>query len=203
MKIFCIGRNYVNHAKELKNPIPKQPLVFTKPITALLTKDKPFYYPAFSTDIHFEAELVLKMSRHGRHIDEKFAYKYYDEIAVGIDLTARDVQQNLKEKGHPWDIAKGFDGSGPISEFVPIDNLKDKENIKFSLTQNGEQKQIGFSKDMIFSFNILIAHLSKYFTLQKGDYIYTGTPEGVGPVAIGDKLEVFLEDETMLKCEIK
>jgi len=203
MKIFCIGRNYVNHAKELKNPIPKQPLVFTKPLTALLTKNKPFYYPEFSNDIHFEAELVLKMSRHAKHIDEKFAHKYYEEIAVGIDLTARDVQAKLKEKGHPWDIAKGFDGSGPISQFVAIESLKNKENINFSLTQNDVEKQNGNSKDMIFHFNHLIAHISKYFLLQKGDYIFTGTPEGVGPVAIGDKLEVFLEGQSMLKCNIK
>jgi len=203
MKIFCIGRNYVNHAKELNNPVPKQPLVFTKPITALVTKDKPFFYPEFSKDIHYEAELVIKMSRHAKHIAEKHAHKCYDEIAVGIDFTARDIQKQLKEKGHPWDIAKGFDNSAPVSKFIPIAELKDQNAIAFSLTQNGETKQEGNSKDMIFHFDRLVAHISQYFMLQNGDYIFTGTPAGVGPVAIGDELELFLEGNSMLKCRIK
>ncbi len=203
MKIFCIGRNYVDHAKELKNPVPKQPLVFMKPITALLKDNKPFYYPDFSKEIHFEAELVIKMSRHAKHVDVKFAHKYFDEIAVGIDFTARDLQNALKAKGHPWEIAKGFDGSAPISQFVPLNSLKNTENINFSLKQNGEEKQNGFSQDLIFNFSYLIHHISKYILLQKGDYIFTGTPAGVGPVSIGDELELFLEDELMLTCAVK
>lgn len=203
MKIFCIGRNYIDHAKELDNPVPKQPLVFMKPITALLKDNKPFYYPSFSKDVHFEAELVIKMSRHAKHIEEKFAHKCYDEIGIGIDFTARDVQSQLKSKGHPWEISKGFDQSAPISKFIPIADLKDSENINFSLTQNGTTKQNGYSKDLIFNFNYLIHHISKYITLQKGDYIFTGTPAGVGPVKIGDQLEAFIEGQLMLSCSIK
>ncbi len=203
MKIFCVGRNYIDHAKELKNPVPKKPLIFTKPITAILDRNRPFYYPEFSQDIHFEVELVIKMCRHAKHVEEKFAHKYYEEIAVGIDFTARDIQAELKKKGHPWDIAKGFDRSAPISKFIPIESLNNSKDIQFSLKQNGELKQRGQSSEMIFSFDYLIYHLSKYFTLQKGDLIYTGTPAGVGPVQIGDVLECFIEDKEMLKCAIK
>jgi len=202
MKIFCIGRNYVDHAKELNNPVPKKPLVFMKPITALLKDNRAFYYPDFSENIHYETELVIKMSRHAKHIDAKFAHKYYDQIGIGIDFTARDVQSQLKEKGHPWEIAKGFDHSAPISKFKSIENF-DVANINFSLNKNGEPAQIGNSKDLIFDFSELIAHISKYITLQKGDYIYTGTPAGVGPVKIGDKLEAYIENELMLSCEVR
>jgi len=202
MKIFCIGRNYIDHAKELNNPVPKQPLVFMKPITALLKDNRPFFHPDFSENIHYEIELVIKMCRHAKYIDPKFAHKYYDALAIGIDFTARDVQAQLKQKGHPWEIAKGFDHSAPISEFLPIENF-DADNIKFELHKNGEAVQIGNSKDLIFSFNELIAHISKYITLQKGDYIFTGTPAGVGPVKIGDKLEAFIEGKLMLSCEVR
>lgn len=202
MKIFCIGRNYIDHAKELNNPVPKKPLVFMKPITALLKDNRPFFHPDFSENIHYEVELVIKMCRHAKHVDAKFAHKYYNEIAIGIDFTARDLQAQLKEKGHPWEIAKGFDHSAPISKFQSIENF-DVENINFALHKNGENAQLGNSKDLIFNFNELIAHISKYITLQKGDYIFTGTPAGVGPVKIGDKLEAFIEEKLMLSCEVR
>lgn len=202
MKIFCIGRNYIDHAKELNNPVPKKPLVFMKPITALLKDNRPFFHPDFSENIHYEVELVIKMCRHAKHVDAKFAHKYYNEIAIGIDFTARDLQAQLKEKGHPWEIAKGFDHSAPISKFQSIENF-DVENINFALHKNGENAQLGNSKDLIFNFNELIAHTSKYITLQKGDYIFTGTPAGVGPVKIGDKLEAFIEEKLMLSCEVR
>ena len=202
MKIFCIGRNYVDHAKELNNPVPKKPLVFMKPITALLKDNRPFFHPDFSEDIHYEVELVIKMCRHAKHIAAKFAHKYYNELAIGIDFTARDVQAQLKEKGHPWEIAKGFDHSAPISQFQSIKEF-DVGNINFGLQKNGEAVQIGNSKNLIFSFNELIAHISKYITLQKGDYIFTGTPAGVGPVKIGDKLEAYIENKLQLSCEVR
>ena len=202
MKIFCIGRNYVDHAKELNNPVPKEPLVFMKPATALLRESNDFYYPGFSKNIHYEVELVLKIIKNGRHIQPAFAKTYYEEVGLGIDFTARDVQQKAKEKGHPWEKAKGFDHSAVISPFfIPLKSLD--ENIHFSLHKNGEVVQSGYSQDMIFDFNKLICHLSQYFTMQKGDYIYTGTPAGVGPVQIGDKLEGFIGQKSMFKCNIK
>jgi len=203
MKIFCIGRNYVDHAKELNNPVPKQPLVFSKYPTALLHKGKPFFYPDFSKDVHYETEIVLKICRNGKHIEERFAYKYYNEMTLGIDFTARDIQAELKAKGHPWEIAKGFNGSAPLGEFIPIDELPDKEAINFSLTKNGEMVQQGNSKDMIFDFAKLIAHISRYFLIAKGDLIFTGTPAGVGPVQIGDYLEGTLEGKRVLRCSVK
>ena len=203
MKIICIGRNYVDHAKELNNPVPKKPLVFMKPSTALLVNNKPLYYPAFTKNLHYESEIVLKITRNGRHVQPEFAHKYYEEVAIVIDFTARDVQAELKAKGHPWEIAKGFDGSAAISEFIPLNSLKDSENIEFSLKLNEQQVQLGHTKDLIFSFNYLITYLSQYFKLQVGDYIYTGTPAGVGPVKIGDKLEAFIEDRKLLWCEIR
>lgn len=209
MKIFCIGRNYADHAKELNNPVPKKPLVFMKPMSALLINDKPLYYPAFTKDLHYEAEIVLKITKNGKHVEEKFAHKYYDEIALGIDFTARDVQKQCKEKGHPWEIAKGFDGSGVLSKFIPIDRV-DKNAIKFHLEKNGEVVQQGNTKDLIFNFDYLISYLSTIFKVQTGDIIYTGTPAGVGPVQIGDKLEGFIETNLpeqkavkMFKCDIK
>lgn len=207
MKIICIGRNYVDHAKELKNPVPKKPLVFMKPPSALLVNNKPLYYPEFTKDLHYEAEIVLKISKNGRHVQSKFASKYYSKIGFGIDFTARDVQSKLKEKGHPWEIAKGFDGSAGLSEFIPIKDLNDPNAVEFRLTQNGENVQIGNTKDLIFSFDYLITYVSQFFKLQQGDLIYTGTPAGVGPVAIGDKLEGFISTKKgeikMLKCNIK
>ena len=207
MKIICIGRNYVDHAKELQNPVPKQPLVFMKPSSALLVNNKALYYPAFTKDLHYELELVLKICKNGRHVQTEFAHKYYDQIALGIDFTARDIQQRCKEKGHPWEIAKGFDGSAAISPFIPIEKVN-REAIPFFLKKNGEIVQKGNTKDLIFSFDYLISYLSQYFKLHQGDIIYTGTPAGVGPVVIGDQLEAFLdlkngETSTMLQCEIR
>lgn len=203
MKIFCIGRNYVNHAKELKNPVPKKPLVFSKFPTSLLKDNQPFYYPDFSEDIHHELELVLKICKNGKKVQPQFAKDYYNEIGLGIDFTCRDIQSQLKAKGHSWEIAKAFDGSAPVSAFISLDSLADKQNISFSLKKNGQEVQAGESKDMIFDFDHLICYISQYFTLQKGDLIFTGTPEGVGPVAIGDKLEGFIEGEKLLDFEIK
>ncbi len=203
MKIICIGRNYVNHAKELNNPIPKVPVFFMKPDTAILRKNKAFYYPEFSKDIHYELELVIKINRNGKHIAERFAHKYYDEVALGIDFTARDLQSKAKEKGLPWEIAKAFDHSAPISSFFPITELKNKENIEFHLLKNGEKVQHGFSQDMLFSINRIIEYVSQFVSLKMGDLIFTGTPAGVGPVQIGDVLEAYLENEWVLRTEIR
>lgn len=202
MKIFGIGRNYAAHIEELNNERPDEPVIFTMPETALLHKNRPFYYPSFSSDIHFEVEIVLKICKVGKNIDQKFAHTYYDEIGVGIDFTARDLQQKAKEKGLPWAIAKGFNDAAPISAFVPKKDY-DLENLNFSLTQNGELRQSGNTGLMLFSFDYIISYLSKYFMLKKGDLIFTGTPKGVGPVKIGDRLEAFLEDKKMLHVDIK
>jgi acylpyruvate hydrolase len=202
MKIFCIGRNYVEHAKELNNAVPTKPLIFMKPPTALLLEGKPFYYPDFTQNLHHELEIVLRISKNGKAIQPEFAHRYYDKIALGIDFTARDLQDDLKAKGQPWEIAKGFDGSAVLSDFVPLSNYNSSA-INFHLTKNGETVQIGTTQDLIFTFDTLIAYISKFFTLQQGDYIYTGTPAGVGPVKIGDKLEGFLEGRLLLSCEIK
>ena len=202
MKIFCIGRNYAEHAKELNNAIPTKPLIFMKPPTALLLENKPFYYPDFTKNLHHEIEVVLKVCKNGKAIQPEFAHRYYDKIALGIDFTARDLQDDLKAKGQPWEIAKGFDNSAVLSEFVPLEGF-DKNNINFNLKKNGVDVQIGSTKDLIFSFDVLISYISKFFTLQQGDLIYTGTPEGVSAVQIGDKLEGFLEGKEMFSCEIK
>ncbi len=204
MKIICIGRNYAEHAKELNNPIPAEPVIFLKPNSALIPKRNPFYYPTFTKDLHHEVELVLRISRLGKKIDEKFAHKYYDAIGIGIDFTARDIQLKCKEKGLPWEKAKAFDCSAPLSEtFVPKENFADLNNINFRLDKNGTTVQSGNTKDLLFSFDQLIVHVSQYFTLKMGDLIYTGTPAGVGAVQIGDKLECFLEDEMLLDLDIK
>lgn len=203
MKIFCIGRNYSEHAKELGNAVPEDPVVFTKPDTALLKNDEPFYLPDFSTDVHHEVELVIKISKVGKNIQEKFARNYFQEIGLGIDFTARDVQSKLKAKGLPWDLAKGFDGAAPLGKFMDVANREQLDNMSFGLQKNGQWVQQGNTKDMIFSFEKIIAFVSSYFTLKVGDLIYTGTPAGVGPVAIGDVLEGFLEGEPALRCEVK
>ncbi|QHT70154.1 fumarylacetoacetate hydrolase family protein [Rhodocytophaga rosea] len=203
MKIFAIGRNYAEHIKELNNERPDEPVIFTKPDTAILKNNEPFYYPGFSKDIHHEVEILLKIDKEGKNIDEKFASKYYKEIGIGIDFTARDLQQKAKDKGLPWDIAKGFNGSAPISEFIPLDQIKDLHNLNFSLKVNGEYRQQGNTSLMLFSFDYIVAYLSKFFTLKKGDIIFTGTPKGVGPVKIGDKLEAFIEDKSFLSFEVK
>jgi 2-keto-4-pentenoate hydratase/2-oxohepta-3-ene-1,7-dioic acid hydratase in catechol pathway len=203
MKIICIGRNYVEHAKELKNPLPEQPIFFLKPETALLLKNRPFYYPEFSSDIHYETELVIKIGRNGKHIQEKFAASYYSEIALGIDFTARDIQQNCKAKGLPWEIAKGFDNSAPLSKFIPLEGLPEINNIGFRLELNGQVAQNGNSKNMIFSVERIISFVSQFITLKMGDIIFTGTPEGVGPVKIGDRLVGYLEDKEMFNFLVK
>lgn len=203
MKIICIGRNYADHAKELNNPIPKEPVFFCKPDSALLQKNKPFFIPEFSNDIHYEVELVLKINRLGKHIDQKFAHKYYSEIGIGIDFTARDIQSECKKKGLPWEKAKAFDHSAPLGRFVAKEQLGDLNAVEFSLQKNGETVQKGTTQEMLFSFDQIIAHVSQYFTLKIGDLIYTGTPAGVGPVKIGDTLHAFIQGEEMLKLDIR
>ena len=203
MKVICIGRNYAFHAKELNNPIPKDPVFFLKPDSALLPNSKPFFYPDFSNEIHHEIEIVIKINRLGKNIAEKFAHKYYNEIGIGIDLTARDIQRKLKEKGLPWEKAKGFDGAAPISEFVPKSKFADVCNINFRLDVNGKTVQLGNTKDMLFSIDRLIAYVSQFMTLKIGDLIFTGTPEGVGPVQINDRLECYIADEKMLDFLVK
>jgi 2-keto-4-pentenoate hydratase/2-oxohepta-3-ene-1,7-dioic acid hydratase in catechol pathway len=203
MKIICIGRNYVKHARELNNQIPEEPVFFLKPDTAIIIRNRPFFYPDFSSKIDYEVELVLKIKKNGRHILPEFAHTYYDEIGIGIDFTARDMQESLKTKGLPWEKAKAFDGSAPISSFVNISKFNDLNDIPFSLRKNGETVQLGNSGLMIFDFNTILVHISKYITIKMGDLIFTGTPAGVGPVAIGDRLEGFLGEEKMLKVDIK
>jgi len=201
MKIICIGRNYAEHAKELKNEVPTEPVFFMKPDTALL-KEEDFYLPDFTSDLHHEIELILKISKAGKHIEEQFAHKYYSEIGLGIDFTARDLQTKAKEKGLPWEMAKAFDNSAPIGKFVSKESLQ-LNNIQFSLTINGETRQAGNSSDLIFSFDKIIAYVSKFITLKVGDLIYTGTPKGVGQVSVGDQLEGFLNGESFLKLKVK
>ncbi len=201
MKIICIGRNYAEHAKEMKAELPSEPVFFMKPETALL-KETDFYLPDFTNDLHHEIELVLKICKTGKHIEEQFAHKYYDQIGLGIDFTARDIQNECKLKGLPWEKAKSFDNSAPIGKF----ENKTKfilNNINFSLTINGEQKQLGNSSDLIFSFDQIISFVSKFVSLKVGDLIYTGTPSGVGPVKIGDKLEGFINGVSYLTLSIK
>ncbi len=203
MKILAIGRNYSEHAKELNNPVPTEPVVFMKPDTALLREGKAFYHPEFSNDIHYEVELVVKIGKEGKHISEKFAKNYIDSIGIGIDFTARDLQENCKQKGLPWEIAKAFDHSAPIGNFININEISDIHTIDFSLKKNDEIVQQGNSSEMLFNFEQIISYLSKRFTLKKGDLIFTGTPAGVGKINIGDKLEAFIGSESMLRLEIK
>jgi 2-keto-4-pentenoate hydratase/2-oxohepta-3-ene-1,7-dioic acid hydratase in catechol pathway len=203
MKIIAIGRNYAEHAKELNNPVPTVPVIFMKPDTALLKDNKPFYHPEFSQDVHHEIELVLKVCKEGKHISEKFAGNYFDEIGIGIDFTARDIQNKHKEKGLPWELAKSFDGSAPISTFIPKADFEDLYNIDFKLDINGETRQIGNTKDLIFSFEQIIAFVSQYITLKKGDLIFTGTPEGVSKVNVGDHLEGYLLGNKLLNFYVK
>ncbi|WP_304062227.1 fumarylacetoacetate hydrolase family protein [Pedobacter glucosidilyticus] len=203
MKIIAIGRNYAEHAKELNNAVPEQPVIFMMPDTALLKGNKPFYHPDFSKDIHYEVELVLKISKEGKYIAKKFAHKYYEEIGLGIDFTARDLQSELKSKGLPWVLAKGFDNSAPISEFLPINAFKDLNNLDFSLKVNDQLKQQGNTGHMMFSFDEIICFVSQYFTLKKGDLIFTGTPAGVGKINMGDRLKGYIENKELLNFEIK
>ena len=203
MKIIAIGRNYAEHAKELNNPVPTTPVIFMKPDTALLKDNKPFYHPDFSQDIHHEIEVVLKVCKEGKHINEKFAANYYDEVALGIDFTARDIQQRHKEKGLPWELAKAFDGSAPVSAFLPKVQFADLYALNFRLDVNGEARQTGNTKDLLFSFERIITFVSQYITLKKGDLIFTGTPEGVGRVNIGDHMEAYLENQKLLDFYVK
>ena len=202
MKIFCIGRNYAKHAKELGNDLPTEPIVFCKPPTALLNDGKPFYHPNFSENIHHEIELVLRVCKNGKAIDPKFAHKYYNQITVGIDFTARDWQNKLKDKGQPWEIAKAFDGSAPVGSFIPLSEIEDMANIEFSMTKNEQVVQHGFTRDLIFSFDELVSYISRFFTIQPGDLIFTGTPEGVSQVKIGDNLEGFIGNRKLLSCKV-
>ncbi len=202
MKILCVGRNYSEHAKELGNAVPENPVIFSKPDTALLKNGEAFYLPSFSNDVHHEIELVIKINKVGKKIQEKFARNYFSEIGLGIDFTARDKQTELKNKGLPWELAKAFDGSAPIGNFINIENI-DLKNIDFSLQKNGQVVQKGNTAQMIFSFEQIVSFVSQYFTLKVGDLIYTGTPAGVGQVAIGDKLEGFIGNDLMLTCDVK
>ena len=203
MKIICIGRNYLAHVKELDNALPTEPMFFMKPDTALLPAGEPFPYPDFSKKVHYETELVLRICKTGKSIDKETASEYYDAITVGIDFTARDLQNECKAQGHPWEIAKSFDYSAPVGEFKKINSLKNPEDIAFGMKLNGDWVQQGHSRDMIFDFNTIVSYVSRFVTLNTGDYIFTGTPQGVGEVHVGDKLQLFLEDEPVLEFEIK
>lgn len=203
MKILAIGRNYAEHIAELKNEVPDEPVIFFKPDTAVLRNNEPFYYPEYTQDVHHEVELILRIGREGKNIEKKFAHKYYDAIGLGIDFTARDLQAKAKAKGLPWTLAKGFNGSAPVSEFLPLTDFPDLKNVSFRLDVNGKTKQKGNSAMMLNDFDDIIAYISKFITLKKGDIIYTGTPEGVGPVKIGDRLEGYVEDKKLLDFEIK
>lgn len=202
MKIICIGRNYSEHAKELGNEVPEDPVIFMKPDTAVLKKGSDFYIPEFSHDVHYELEVVLKISKGGKYIRKEAASKHYEEIGLGIDFTARDLQSKLKNKGLPWELAKGFDGSAVLSDFVSKENY-DLQNLNFSLAKNQQVVQNGNTKDMIFSFDDIIAFASQYFTLRVGDLIFTGTPQGVGKVSENDYLEVYLEDDKMFGLKVQ
>lgn len=203
MKIICIGRNYPDHAAELGNEVPDEPVIFMKPKSALLQAHTPFYYPEFTNELHYEAELVLRICKNGKYIQERHASNYYNGITVGIDFTARDIQQECKEKGLPWEKAKAFDNSAVVGKFIDLTPEIKKNNINFSLQKNKEVVQKGNSGQMIFSFDAIIANISNYFSLNIGDLIFTGTPAGVGECVVGDVLEVFFEDKNMLTVEVK
>ena len=204
MKIICIGRNYAEHAKELNNAVPDKPVIFMKPSTAMVINDKPFYFPDYTQNLHHEGEIVLRISRNGRSVAEKFAADYFEEVTIGIDFTARDLQEQLKAKGQPWEIAKAFDNSAPVGKFIPKAQAFGPDgNILFSLHKNGQPVQNGNTGDLIFGFDYIISYVSKFFTLHKGDLIFTGTPAGVGPVAIGDVLEGYIGDQKLLHTAVK
>jgi len=203
MKIICIGRNYADHAKEMKAEIPAQPVFFMKPDTALLKDGSDFYYPEFTKDLHYECELVVKIDKVGKNIQEKFAHKYYSQVTLGIDFTARDLQSDCKEKGLPWEIGKAFDQSAPISSRMVEASTLHMDDLQFELRKNDKTVQVGHTKDMIFNIDQIIAYVSQYTTLKTGDLIFTGTPSGVGPVQIGDNLEGFLNGEKMFEFAVK
>jgi 2-keto-4-pentenoate hydratase/2-oxohepta-3-ene-1,7-dioic acid hydratase in catechol pathway len=203
MKIICIGLNYKSHIEELNKTIPKTPVFFLKPETALTLRNRPFFYPDFSNNIHYEAEIVVRINKLGKHIQRKFAHTYYDEIGLGIDFTARDIQAEVFKNALPWEISKAFDGSAVVNKFLSKTDFADLQNINFSLLKNKQLVQQGNTSDMLFSIDEIIAHVSQFITLKIGDLIFTGTPNGIGKVEIGDELEGFLENEPMFKCRIK
>lgn len=203
MKIFCVGRNYVEHAKELGNAVPEEPVIFMKPKSALLQSHTPFYYPEFSNELHYEVELILRVSKNGKYVSERQANKYYNGVSVGIDFTARDIQSELKKKGLPWEKAKAWDNSAVAGQWKDLTPDLLKNPVHFSLKKNGEDVQTGVTTDMIFSFDQIVAHISNYFSLNIGDIIYTGTPAGVGECVVGDILEGFFEQERLFELEIK
>jgi 2-keto-4-pentenoate hydratase/2-oxohepta-3-ene-1,7-dioic acid hydratase in catechol pathway len=203
MKIFCVGRNYVEHAKELGNAVPEEPVIFMKPKSALLQSNTPFYYPEFSNELHYEVELVLRVCKNGKYVNERQANKYYNGISVGIDFTARDIQAELKKKGLPWEKAKAWDNSAIVGQWKEVTPELLKKPFHFSLNKNGERVQTGASSDMIFSFDQIVSNISNYFSLNIGDLIYTGTPAGVGECVVGDILEGFLEQERLFELEVK
>ena len=201
MKIICIGKNYTNHAKEMGSDVPKKPLFFLKPDSSVLPKKHPFFYPDFSQNIHYELELVIRINKLGKHIEKKFAPSYYNEVGLGIDFTARDLQETCKKNGHPWEIAKAFDHSAVVSQ--QFFSIRELGELSFELKKNGESVQKGYARDMVFNFDEIINHVSKYMTLKIGDLIFTGTPEGVGPIKIGDHLEGFLNNKKIINLNIK
>lgn len=203
MKIICIGRNYLDHIKEMKNDVPEYPIFFMKHENALYHTELPFFIPDFSQNIHYECELVIKISKTGKNIEERFAEKYFDQITLGLDLTARDLQKRCIENGEPWELAKSFDFSAPLGNFIPLSDCPYPKNIHFRLEQNSKIVQNGESKNLIFSFSKIIAHVSKYITLKTGDLIFTGTPAGVGQIHKGDVLEAFLEEKSLLRLRVK
>ena len=203
MKIFCIGRNYAKHAKEMGSDVPEEPIIFMKPKSALVQGHTPFYYPEFTNELHYEAELVVRISKNGKYIQEKHASNYYNAISVGIDFTARDIQKQLKEKGLPWEKAKAFDNSAAVGKFMEITPAMNKKNINFSLTKNKDVVQKVNSSEMIFSIDQIVANISNYFSINIGDLVYTGTPAGVGECIVGDVFEGYFEKELVLSLEIK
>lgn len=203
MKIFCVGRNYVAHANELGNEVQEDPVIFLKPKTALLKPYTPFYYPEFTNELHYECELVLRVCKNGRYINKRYAHQYYDAISLGIDFTARDIQNHLKEKGLPWEKSKAFDNSAAVGKWLPVSDFPNTKNIQFGLYKNEELVQQGNSGNMIHSFNTILTDISKYFSLNIGDLVFTGTPAGVGEILPGDTLEAILENEIVLNLKVE
>ncbi len=203
MKVICVGRNYLEHARELNNPVPQTPLLFFKPDSAVLKENKDVYYPSFTNNLHFECELVLRISKEAKHIEEAFVPDYIDGIGLGVDLTARDIQDEAKAKSWPWTLAKGFDGAAPVSIFLNPADLPPIPDLTFTCAINGETRQTGHCNDMIFSVPQLVAYISRFITLKKGDLVFTGTPEGVGPLHIGDRLEGWLQGQKLLDFHVR
>lgn len=203
MKIIGVGRNYVDHIKELNNAVPTSPVIFFKPDTAIIVRNQPFFYPSFSNDVHYEVEIVIKICKNGKNIEEQFAHKYFDQIGIGIDFTARDLQSEAKRKGLPWTLAKGFNGSAPVSDFYPISNYDDLNDINFHLELDGEKVQEGNTSLMIYKVPFLISYISKFIMLKKGDLIFTGTPKGVGPVQVCNNLKAYIEGEKLLDFNVR